>query len=349
VQNIVIVARVTVAPSEMVIWNGNGGSGPPGTTLPALQVLILDANQMPLPGILVTWTITSGGGSLSPRTSLSNNSGIASTVLTLPSTPGAVRVSATAGGLLAVAFTLRAVSVPILFADSVVDGVTYNNHTPFAGGTVIAMSGENLAEGTATASGTSLPLVLGTTQVFLVSGESQAPLPLFSVSPTQIRALLPPGTSAGTYGLRVDAGAGRSNEVQISVAAFAPAIFTVSENGSGAGVFVKDNGSLVTTSNPAERGSRVTFYAAGLGPVSPPVGDGQPGATAEPLNRTVTVPRVFFDSYAAEMIYSGLAPGAPGRYHVTVRVPTLVSPANNISVSMTAGGFSSNRVTIPVR
>ena len=31
------------------------------------------------------------------------------------------------------------------------------------------------------------------------------------------------------------------------------------------------------------------------------------------------------------------------------RVPALLTPATNISVSMTIGGFSSNRVTIPVR
>jgi len=42
-------------------------------------------------------------------------------------------------------------------------------------------------------------------------------------------------------------------------------------------------------------------------------------------------------------------PLSPGRYLVTVRVPTQLSPANSISVSLTIGGFSSNRVTIPVR
>src|SRR5436305_7291676 len=48
-------------------------------------------------------------------------------------------------------------------------------------------------------------------------------------------------------------------------------------------------------------------------------------------------------------LYSGLAPGVAGRYQVTVRVPLLVSPATNISVSLLIDGFASNRVTIPVR
>src|SRR5207253_6362228 len=81
----------------------------------------------------------------------------------------------------------------------------------------------------------------------------------------------------------------------------------------------------------------------------PIFGPGEPGAVEEPLNRTITMPRVFFDTYAGDVLYSGLAPGVAGRYQVTVRVPLLVSPATNISVSLLIEGFASNRVTIPVR
>jgi len=105
----------------------------------------------------------------------------------------------------------------------------------------------------------------------------------------------------------------------------------------------------VSVSNAADRGAIVTFFADGLGAVDPPVAAGQPGALSEPFNRTVATPRVFFDIYQADVIYSGLPAGAPGPYQVTVRVPALLSPATNISVSLTIGGFGSNRVTIPVR
>jgi uncharacterized protein (TIGR03437 family) len=49
------------------------------------------------------------------------------------------------------------------------------------------------------------------------------------------------------------------------------------------------------------------------------------------------------------VIFSGLARGIAGRYQVTVQVPVNASPATNVSVSMTIGGYTSNRVTIPVR
>src|SRR5439155_752071 len=117
-------------------------------------------------------------------------------------------------------------------------------------------------------------------------------LPLLSVSPAQVRALLPTDISAGVYGLRVEAASSRSNEVQISIAAFAPGILTQSGNGRGLGIFIKDDASVVTASNPADRGSIVTLFATGLGPVNPSIGPGEPGATEEPLNRTIAAPRV---------------------------------------------------------
>src|SRR6185295_2635297 len=97
---------------------------------------------------------------------------------------------------------------------------------------------------------------------------------------------------------RTELGSVRSNTVEISVAPFAPGILTTLGTGHGPGVFLKDNGSTVTALNPADRGSRVTFYAAGLGAVNPPVTAGEPGATIEPFNRTIETPRVFFDRYA---------------------------------------------------
>jgi uncharacterized protein (TIGR03437 family) len=183
----------------------------------------------------------------------------------------------------------------------------------------------------------------------LAAAAGDVSLPLFSVSPIQIKALLPADVLPGIYRLRVEVASLPSNEVPIPIATFGPGILTVSETGRGPGIFAKEDGSLVTAANPADRGASVTFYAAGLGAVNPPITAGEPGALTEPLNRTVTNPRVFFDIYQAEVIYSGLAPGVAGRYLVTVRVPALVSPATNISVSLTIGGFASNRVTIPVR
>ncbi len=332
VQNILVEARVAAAPAHLTVVGGNAQTAGTGGTQP-VQVLISDASDLPVAGVPVTFAVTTGGGAVSNRTALTNALGIAATTLTLPPTPGVVGLAFTAGDLNATA-TVTAMSAPSLFSNSVIDGVAANPYTPLGPGSVISISGENLADGTASAAAP-LPTLLRTTKVFITSGMSDVPLLLISVSPTLLRAMIPTTTSPGAYSLRVEVGSRRSNSVAVSVAPFAPAIFTVSGNGRGQGIFVKSDGSIVSAANPADRGSLVTFYAAGLGAVAG-------------LN-TVRTPRVFFDIYQAELISSGLAPNMPARDQIVVRVPAFVSPATNVSVSLSIGGYTSNRVTIPVR
>jgi len=347
VQNILIQAHVTASAAQIRIVSGDNAVGAPGAVLPPLQIVISDANQLPLPDVLVNFAITSGGGSLSVRTVATNAAGAAGTILTLPPNPGTVKVVATSGEF-SVTFTATAVLAPALLANSAVDAVTLNGYTSLGPGSIVSIFGQNLAREPVAAGSGALPTSLQAARVLLVTAAGDVALPLLLVSPQQIRALVPADISPGAYVLRVEAASVRSNDIQISIAPFDPGIFTRNESGRGPGIFIKDDGSLVTAANPADRGARVTFYAAGLGAVDPPIAAGQPGG-AEPLNRTVQSPRVFFDTYQAEVLYSGMAPGIAGRYQVTVRVPALVSPATNISVSLTIGGFASNRVTIPVR
>jgi len=249
-----------------------------------------------------------------------------------------------ASGDLSVMFSVSVVTAPSLLANSAIDGATFNAYTPLGPGSVVFISGQSLADAIVVANTVVLPTSLQTTRVLLIAPGGEIALPLLSVSPAAVKAVLPFDLAPGTYGLRVEVSGRRSNEIQISVATYAPGIFTLSDNGRGPGIFIKDDGSLVTTANPADRGSRVTFFASGLGNVTPSTAAGTAGTAV-----TRATPRVFFDSYAADVSYSGLVPSIAGRYQVSVRVPAALSPATNISVSMTIGGFSSNRVTIPVR
>jgi len=348
IQTIFVLTHVTGSPAQLAIVGGNNAAGAISTALPPLQVIVTDGNQSPLSGIPVSFAITAGGGSVSARTAFTNAAGIASTVLTLPPSPGTVQLLVTSANL-SVTFMASAFSAPSLMADSVVDGVTFNTYTSLAPGSVVSISGQNLSQATLIAGPAPLPTVLEATRVWLSGAAGDIALPLISASPAQVRALMPTDLSPGAYTLRVETASIRSNEIQISVASFAPGILTQNGNGRGPGIFIKGDGSVVSASNPADRGTTITFFAAGLGAVSPPVEAGQPGAVTEPFNRTVTLPRVFFDIYPADVVYSGLPAGAAWPYQVSVRIPTLISPATNISVSLMIGGFGSNRVTIPVR
>src|SRR5439155_15059296 len=122
--------RLTLAVGVLALacgGDGGGGTGPctPGTAtqlvksgdaqnwyfnnpLPTpLRVTARDANACPVPGVVVDWTIQTGGGGLSVAQSTTNASGIASTVDSIgAASPQVVRAAAT--GLATQDFTATA-------------------------------------------------------------------------------------------------------------------------------------------------------------------------------------------------------------------------------------------------
>ncbi len=349
-QDILVELRVTTAPARIVMVSGNNASGGVGSTLPPLTVQVLDADGSPVAAVPVTFAITSGGGSLSARTASSDASGRASTLLTLPATPGAIQVVAAAGSV-SITFTVTAVQTiqPALQTGAAVNGATFNSAAPVAPGSIVSIFGRNLAEASAAATAFPLPMLLAKTRVLLGPPSAEVALHLFYISPEQVNVLLPYELTPGIHLLTVENASARGNAIEIVVTPQAPGIFTLNSSGRGPGVFLKPDGSVVMVSNPARRGSVVTLYATGLGAVDPPLATGAAAASAEPFNRTVLAPIVRLDNQDAEVLYSGLAPGFAGLYQVNVRIPSVVSAATNVPLSLTIGGATSNTVTIPVQ
>lgn len=94
--------------STLVKVSGDNQSGTTGTQLPnSLVVKVVNAQNNPQSGVTVNFSVTSGGGSVSPATVVTDASGQASTVVTLgtaPSAPGGLVVTATANGIGSVTF-----------------------------------------------------------------------------------------------------------------------------------------------------------------------------------------------------------------------------------------------------
>jgi YVTN family beta-propeller protein len=80
---------------------GFTGLAPTGSTTEPLTVALSDRFGNPSPGATVTWTVTSGGGTVSPATSVSDANGLATARLTLGTTAGMNSVRATTAGLTA--------------------------------------------------------------------------------------------------------------------------------------------------------------------------------------------------------------------------------------------------------
>ncbi len=85
--------------------SGDGQSGFVGSQLPQpLKVRVLDGSSAPLPGRTVSWTVASGGGSVSASSSSTDAQGYAQVTWTLGPIAGGNTVSATLAGVGSVGF-----------------------------------------------------------------------------------------------------------------------------------------------------------------------------------------------------------------------------------------------------
>lgn len=92
--------------SALTVDAGNNQVGTAGQALgTALSVIARDASSNPVAGVTVTWAAATGGGSVSPTTSSTNASGIASTTRTLGAAAGTHTTSATVTGVAPVTFS----------------------------------------------------------------------------------------------------------------------------------------------------------------------------------------------------------------------------------------------------
>ena len=93
-------ARVIAPPHEIKIIAGDNQTGPAGGSLGRPFVVeVRDADRKPMPGVTVTFNVSSGGGSLNLETTRTNANGRAWSLLTLGITPGTNTVTVSVIGI----------------------------------------------------------------------------------------------------------------------------------------------------------------------------------------------------------------------------------------------------------
>ena len=98
-------------PAELLIVSGNGQSGTAGLALNSAYVVrVNDSAGDPIPGVSVSWAVTTGGGTVLPASSTTDSNGQASATHTLGTATGAQSVRASVGSLAPVVFTATAVA-----------------------------------------------------------------------------------------------------------------------------------------------------------------------------------------------------------------------------------------------
>jgi uncharacterized protein (TIGR03437 family) len=135
----------------------------------------------------------------------------------------------------------------------------------------------------------------------------------------------------------------------LPVVASAPGVFTVDATGTGQGAVANQDGSVNSAANPAARGSIVTIYATGQGPISPA---GVTGSVTQFKTKARVLPvTVTIGGMGAAVRYAGSAPGEiAGLLQVNAVIPQGVGPGSAVPVTLKIGENASQAgVTMAVK
>jgi len=213
------------------------------------------------------------------------------------------------------------------------------NYTPitnaYAPGELVSIYG-NFGVSTQVDSVLPIPTTLADVQVF-VNGKAA---PVYLVSENQISALIPYEVSGDFFAtFQVEVNGAKSNLVTVYVDNTAPGIYTLSQNGIGAGAILHSDYSEVTDKSPAVPGETVLLFMNGLGTVTPQVGDGEAGSgtnlsvSDESEDIFVLLDDGVNPLGMADVAFAGLAPGIAGLYQVNFTVPESGLANGDVSIA----------------
>jgi len=332
--------------------SGDGDQAIAGQIIPDGQVAfqLTDANGVPVTATAVTFSQARGSVPLtiSNASSTTDNYGFAYATVTIGSQTGSYAVNASGGGQ-SYQFSGSVSPQPTVSAGGVVNAA--NSTTPVAPGSYVSIYGSNLSNVTdENYSAVRLPLSMDQVTVSFdaaATGSLSAvsvPGHMVYVSPSQVNIQVPwelQGYSSAKMKVTLYE-FGFGNVVTVPIANYTPAMF-------GSSIAAAENattGQVITSANPAVRGSVISLFCNGLGPVTnqPASGD----SAGVPLSSTTAPATVTIGGASANVTFSGLAPGFPGLYQVNFQVPSSIQ-AGNQSITVSIGGVSSPALTLPVQ
>jgi uncharacterized protein (TIGR03437 family) len=154
---------------------------------------------------------------------------------------------------------------------------------------------------------------------------------VFYSSPTQINFLIPSSVAGEANASVVVACAGLSSTpATLPVTAAVPAIFTITQNGSGQADSVNQDGSVDSAGAP---GAVVELYGTGFGLYAPVSADG--------LTRMAQTVTALIGGVPAQVLFAGQAPGyTSGLQQIDILVPANGPQGAGIPLVLTVGGVT---------
>lgn len=214
--------------------------------------------------------------------------------------------------------------------------------------TIATIYGTNLSFGSPMSPGTlsagaMLPQELGGVHVFVAG----LPASLYYVSPQQINFLIPADLRPGVMDLFVSCDGLAGPQVQITLQAAGPGLF---ELAPGIVAAIHSDGSVVTKNHPAQAGETVVVYGTGFGATTPNPVSGMVTMTFAQLTNLSDFQVLVNGTALAgpNVLYAGGAPGSPGLYQVTFKLPKPLAPNPEIRIAI-GNQSSAPNVTLPVQ
>lgn len=287
-----------------------------------LTVEVVDSSGNAVQGAQVNFQITTGTGTLSASSAITNAAGQASTTVTAGATPGSLTVTATAASF-SVSFTLTVVP-PGPSNITIVNGASFDPNTGISPGGIALIHGVGILS---EVSGVvSAPLTNGqypTTFSGVTITFAGTRAPIYYVASAsgvdQVAIQVPfevqPGSSVP---LEVNGASGANATVMVPVQPVAPGIFTSIYSGKPYAVAVRPDGSYVSPTNPAQRGEDIQVYLTGLGQATPTIATNTAGVPDQPIVATLAVG---LNNGGVPLVSAIYAPGLIGVYVVTIHVP----------------------------
>ncbi|MFN7997529.1 MAG: S8 family serine peptidase [Bryobacteraceae bacterium] len=344
---------------DVMLLNGGGFDGIAGQQLPGIELPLairaIDQYGAPVANAPVQWLTTRGTGSIlsgtTNTTTSTDQNGIAYASIVLGPQLGSQEFTAVVNNI-PTYFDGNARNVPVINPNNgIVDGAAFLGGRAVAPGSIISIFGTNLADYSDQA--IYLPLPVGLDNVAfsfdVPSANISVPGRIYYVSPGQVNVQVPwelTGQSSATVKLMI--GYNYSAEYTLPLATYSPGFFTYTLNTQYVAAALDLKYKLISTTNPAVRGSTVQIYLNGLGPVNSQPASGSTGPQNANATTTAT-PTITIGGQNATVSYSGLAPGYVGLYQVNAVVPDGIS-AGLQQITCSIGGVTcQSGVYLPVQ
>jgi uncharacterized protein (TIGR03437 family) len=222
-----------------------------------------------------------------------------------------------------------------------------------APGTLFIITGSNLASATTvsalqSSAAPGIPKSLNGASISVtVNGTTVQPAMYYAIA-TQLAAVLPSSTPAGTGTITVTYNGTPSNAATITVVPSALGLDTYYGTGSGLGVATDAvTGALITYTNSAKPGENIVLWGSGLG-ADPQDSDSVYTTTPHAVSVPTTV---YIGGIAVTPGYAGSS-GYPGLNQINLTVPASVGTGCGVSVVAVSGSGAtaivSNTMTLPI-